>query len=630
MLDKTEISASKIRILPDFIANQIAAGEVVQRPESVVKELVENSFDAGADSIIVIIKDAGKQLIHIVDNGTGMTKEDLLLSTKRHATSKIFTQDDLEKIITFGFRGEALASISSVANIEIRTKTKDDSYGWKLISEPLAEPRIEPVNTELGSQVFVRNLFYNVPARRKFLKSNLTEFRYISDTMIKFALSHPDKRITFYDDDTLIFDLHPESLESRIVNALGTNHDGSLIKVDYKNELMHVHGYIGHPHLARQSKSGQYFFLNGRSIQNKSLSHAVFTCFEHLLEKNKNPVFIINLVINPGRIDVNVHPQKHEVKFDDERYVYNTIHKAVSLALVSQNLVPESRFAGDAAMQPFITTSSGNSDNNLMLVNKVTGEVIEPTFNSRTFGGRTGATDYQHPWQESRQDSRFNNDQVSAFQAIFGRGEASHTPQSIANNQPEHSEKPVDMFWQFHNKYIVTQTENGIMIVDQHAAHERILYEKAVKMMNREYSSSQELLFPVEIQMNPSLITLVKELESDLVNLGFKINISGSDTITVFSVPSDLRTGEEAQAIREIIETYDEMQKLSHTDRRDNLAASYSCKAAIKSGQKLSNDEMSSLLKSLFNCTMPYVCPHGRPVVLEYSLTEFDRQFKRI
>jgi DNA mismatch repair protein MutL len=340
-LDKIGIDiSSKIKILPDFIANQIAAGEVVQRPESVVKELVENSLDAGADEIAVLIKNAGKQLIHIIDNGAGMNEDDLRLSIKRHATSKIFSQEQLESIVTFGFRGEALASIASVAKLEIRSKQKDDNIGLKLTSEPGKEPSIEPFNTNDGTQIFVQSLFYNTPARRKFLRSNITEFRHISETMIKFAIANKNKRFTFYDDNNIIFDVKPEPLEKRIENLIGPQIKDNLIAVEYEDEKLNIGGFIGTPELAAKRSYGDYLYLNGRPIKSRSLSHAIFTAFEHLLDKNSKPFFILFLSIDPRDVDINVHPQKHEVKFENERYIYNSVLKAVSNALGAHNLFP--------------------------------------------------------------------------------------------------------------------------------------------------------------------------------------------------------------------------------------------------------------------------------------------------
>ncbi len=502
-MSNNALDTQKIKILPDFIANQIAAGEVVQRPESVIKELVENSLDAGANSIAVIVKGAGKQLIHIVDNGSGMNRDDLELSVKRHATSKIKTQEDLERINTLGFRGEALASIASVAHLEIRSKTDDEEevVGWKLISAPSEEIVLEPVATDTGTQVFVKNLFYNVPARRKFLRANLTEFRYISDTMIKYALSKHNVRFTFYDNDNLIFDVKPASLKDRIAELLGNITIDQLLEVSYENQLLKINGFIGKPEIAKRSRSGQYLFLNGRSIQSRSLSYSVFSSFEHLLEKSQHPIFVINIEIDPSNVDVNIHPQKHEVKFDDERYVYNSLRQAVSESLQRNDLTREINLREQDSESPFELVKSGNDDGKEIIVNKLTGEIIETTKSGEQAGRNPAAT--PRPVRHDYRSSQFGNEEInqrhlSAFDDLFGTGRPKEefAAQAQAGNQ---GNLPESMYWQMHNKYILVQTETGILVVDQHNAHERILFEKSIKAMNRELSNSQELLFPERI-----------------------------------------------------------------------------------------------------------------------------------
>lgn len=636
-------STNTIKILPDFIANQIAAGEVVQRPESVVKELVENSLDAGADSIAVIVKGAGKQLIHIYDNGQGMTKDDLTLSCKRHATSKIFSQDDLENIRTFGFRGEALASISSIANLEIRTRTENEQTGWRLVTEPMKEDIIEPCNTDKGTQLFVRNLFYNVPARRKFLKTDLTEFRYISDTMLKFALLNHRIRFTFYDDDVLIFDVHPDSIEKRISDILGEKTAGSLMAVFIEGEGIEISGFVGQPHLAKQSRTGQYLYLNGRSIQSKSLSYAVFSAYEHLLEKNANPFFIININVDPHTVDVNVHPQKHEVKFDDERYVYKLINSAVTETLRQNNLVPEIRIKEMESLSPIETMKSGTDSAEFIMVNKVTGEVINhsnPTIsssNSQDFrkpGFQHG--EYKHYDRGNYQQNIYKPSESKSYENLFTDSNKtafrfdSVTPVVDKAELSEHIEKPESMFWQLHNKYIFTQTVNGLMMIDQHAAHERVLYERAIKAMNKELAYTQNLLFPITTKITTSEISIIKELIDELLNLGYILTIKEPDSIELQGVPLDVKNGLELTSLQEIIENYIENQKLKHTNKRDSLAASYSCKAAIKSGDSLSKEEMKMLLKDLYKCNNPFSCPHGRPVIIQVRLDEFDKRFGRI
>ncbi|MGA2297557.1 MAG: DNA mismatch repair endonuclease MutL [FCB group bacterium] len=641
-MPETEKIIRKIEILPDFIANQIAAGEVVQRPESVVKELIENSLDAGADTFAVIVRDAGKQLIHVVDNGIGMTKEDLALACMRHATSKIFTSEDLENIKTYGFRGEALASISSVANIEIRTKRESDTHGWKLTVEPMKKENIEPCNTDNGTQVFVRNLFYNVPARRKFLRANLTEFRYIADTMMKYALIHPDKRFTFYDGDSLIFNVLPTSPERRITELLGEKTTNSLIRVELENDFIKIEGFVGQPHLAKMSRSAQYLYLNKRSIQSKSLNYAIYSAFEHLLEKNMHPLFMLNLELDPKLVDVNVHPQKLEVKFDDERVIFKQINNAVLQALQKHNIIPEIRIKEQTANSPFekIEFSTDLKSSEVFLVNKETGEIIEPKFHDKSIpvGTRPGAG-FNRPDNINFQRENFHqgNHQpvdISAFDALFGKDTQENKTENDTSqflrpqDVPQHK-KPDFMYWQLHNKYIFCQTQSGVMIIDQHAAHERVLYERAIKAMNREFSYSQNLLFKIKLKLNSTEFSIIKELKDDFTNLGYQFVLNEPDELLLEGVPLDVRTGDEESTFKELIEQFEENQKIEHTNKRDNLAATFSCKAAIKTGDELTNEEIRRLIKDLFECSMPYSCPHGRPTILEFNLQEFDKRFSR-
>ncbi|MBI3259790.1 MAG: DNA mismatch repair endonuclease MutL [Ignavibacteriae bacterium] len=632
---------NRIHILPEYIANQIAAGEVVQRPESVVKELVENSMDAGAEQISVVVRGSGKQLIHINDNGSGMSRDDLALSTKRHATSKIQTVQDLERIMTLGFRGEALASIGAVAHLEIRTRRQEDEIGWKLTAEPLKDDAIEPFKSEKGTQIFVRNLFFNVPARKKFLRSDLTEFRHISETMLKFSLARPDIRFTFYDADSLIFDVKPSTLEQRIVALMGERSASQLIPVEFTALLAKVSGFVGQPSMAKQSRSGQYFFLNGRAITNRALTHAVFFPFEHLLDKNSHPFFVLNIEIDAEKVDVNVHPQKHEVKFDDERMVYNTIQQAVAEALQRSNLVREAHFREQVAEAPFekVQLSPSSTPNDILLVNRLTGEIINSSMqerqpakvsenNPQSSSQSTSKTSHLSLEYKTSQKQTFGIAQQTAFDALFG------TSTSIAqNHEPEKEqlfESPqVQMtVWQLHNKYVFVQTDKGVMVIDQHNAHERILYERALKAMNEQFANGQKLLFPVKVLLNSSEKALFDELSADLERLGFDITINDG-IAEVRGVPLDVHAGEEEQALKEILSQYEEFQQIRHSDSRDNLAASFGCKAAIKTGQRLSESEMRKLVEDLFATSTPYVCPHGRPVVIDFPLGEFDRRFGR-
>ncbi|MGE5479228.1 MAG: DNA mismatch repair endonuclease MutL [Chloroflexota bacterium] len=617
----------EIKILPDYIANQIAAGEVVQRPESVVKELVENSIDAGAKSVAVVVRDAGKSLIHIIDDGRGMSRENLELALKRHATSKIKTSEDLERIRTFGFRGEALASIASVAVVEIRTRRESDEHGWRLLSEPNKEPAIEPVATEIGTQIFVRNLFYNVPARRKFLKSNLTEFRYISDTMVKFALAEPEIRFAFYDGDNFIFDVKPSSQRERVSAVLGKVTAEAIMEVNYSGEIVKVTGFLGKPHLAKQTGSNQYFFMNRRSIESRNLAHAIYSSYEHLLEKNQKPLFIINLEIDPEKVDVNVHPQKHEVKFEEERHIYNTLRKAVRMTLAENSLLPE--FSINSAESP-IESVPGERD---FLVNSRTGEIVAPAPPSGAYGG--GQTYYPPRIYQQEREKKFD---VSAFDHLFGpnkreerEGQESAPLESAAPLPAEEraAEPPNLNYLQIHNKYIITQTERGALIVDQHNAHERVIYERAIKRLRSAARETQEVLFPARLPLSPSEIAVYREVKEDVEKLGFKIEETAEGALDIYGVPTDFNPEKAQGALLEALASWEENSALVALPKAERLAATYACKSAIKTGQQLSQLEMARLVEDLMKCETPYVCPHGRPVILEFTIPELDKQFGR-
>ncbi|MGQ9819952.1 MAG: DNA mismatch repair endonuclease MutL [Candidatus Kapaibacteriales bacterium] len=607
----------RIQILPEFVANQIAAGEVVQRPESVVKELVENSLDASAETIAVVIHGGGKKLIHVVDDGIGMSKDDLLLSIRRHATSKIFNPEDLEEIWSYGFRGEALASIAAVAQLEIRTRQANDPLGWRLYVEPNKAPTLEPISIDCGTQVFVKNLFYNTPARRKFLKSDITEFRYITDTLMRIALARTDVRFVFYDEDSLVFDVKKSSLEERIRALLGDLVADSILKVDFTANDVHIWGYIGQPYLAKSIRGNQFFYLNSRSIRSRPLTYAVLLAYEHLLEKQTTPFFLINIDLEPRRYDVNVHPQKHEVKFDDERFIFNIVNQAVANSLATANLAPSVSIT--KIINPVEKlTDEKSSPLESPYVNKLTGEIIDFNQNRRL---ETNFRRLDLPRHSSKLKYQPQSDikRIEQWEQVFA-------PLSDTEAQSKNYRTIV----QFHNKYILLEKEDGILIIDQHAAHERILFERAGKYLENKNSITQNLLFPTKIQVNPSEFLLLKEFKDDFLALGFRFELLNESAIELIAVPSDISGRSESTIFREILADTLERNKIAPSSTRENLRASFSCKSAIKTGQALSTEEMQSLIEELFQCHNPYACPHGRPIMIEIRLTELDKNFCRI
>jgi DNA mismatch repair protein MutL len=454
--------------------------------------------------------------------------------------------------------------------------------------------------------------------------------------MMKFALSHPNLRFTFYDGDNLIFDVHPSGLEERIVHLLGNTVAGSLIRVNFENEFIKIWGYVGQPHLARNSSSGQHLFLNGRAIQSKALSHAIFASFEHLLEKNHKPLFILNIEIDPEQIDINVHPQKHEVKFEDERLIYNTLRKAVTMGLQEYDLTPAIELIRHQVNSPFELSSDDQSGDSF-IVNKITGELIEQTpvrqfeMRQQNFTERYNPKDY--PKGSDRLFDGISapkeevNGEMSAFDMLFNPDRRKVAAPINSINGTTGDDSSIS-YWQLHNKYILMQTEKGMLIIDQHNAHERVLFEKAIKMMNKEFRSSQTLLFPVTINVSVSQKALLEEIRAELYDIGFDFEQEGNKII-LKAIPTDISNGSEESALMEIITEYEENQKIKHTEKRENIAASFSCKSAIKTGKKLSIAEMKALANDILKCDMPYVCPHGRPVILDFTLKELDKRFGR-
>ena len=609
---------NRIKILPENIANKIAAGEVVQRPESVVKELIENSIDAAADTIEVMIKRAGKSLIQVCDNGTGMTEDDALLCIQKHATSKIFTYDDLESISTLGFRGEALSSIAAVAQVEIKTETKDDEVGTLIRIEDGKNILKEKGSFSEGTCVSVKNLFFNTPARRNFLKSDATEMKHIVDTFNRAALSHPDLTFKLYNDDQLIYNYGPGDIENRIKQVFAENMTEALLPVEERTDFLNMYGYIGKPALLKKSRGDQYLFLNSRYVISRQINHAVFTAYETLLEKGDYPFFIIFLDLDPRKTDVNIHPSKLEVRFDDERDVYNFVLAVIKKGLGTSDLSPVTMIPDrlDYVDDPegFIrkerddfSAGQGYRNSQAAARTNFTDQDIDLIFRSipenviRTSEGVTS-----HP---------FESEQKEVFHELQGmeEGRVSVEPAFII---------------QLHNKFILSQIKTGLMVIDQHTAHQRVLYEKALKRMDADLPFSQQLLFAKTVEPGGKVIQVIKEINPFLIKLGFELKFFGKNTIVIEGVPEDVKQGSEENVLMELVADF--MQNSGEkADIKDVIARAYSSRAAIKGGDRLSEKEMRLLIDQLFAASMPYVCPRGRPTVVKISLDEFDRRFGR-
>lgn len=603
---------NRIKILPQSLSNKIAAGEVVNRPGSVVKELIENSIDAGAKQVTLIIKDAGKSVIQVIDDGIGMNAEDAVMSFQRHSTSKISEYEDLENIRTLGFRGEALASIASVAQVELKTKTEDIEIGTYVKVDGSTITETGEINCERGTSITVKNLFFNTPGRRNFLKSNQTEFRHIYETFIRLAISNPDTSFTFINNDDELFDLKSSSLIERLMEIFTGQFTESLIEVNYGNELIRVTGFVSKPNFTKKSKQDQYFYLNKRFFTSKSLNYAVYSGYDDLIEKGDYPSFFLFIDIDPVKVDVNVHPSKMEVKFEDEGAAFSFVRRAVKEALKSADIVFEVGF-----------------DNQLPLTESP--ESFHYKQSSSTGTSYSRNNEYDLPKRERTSNIH------SIFEAARKPEESEMTdiPEKKDEGQKnifEHTKKSdSEKFnvWQYHNKYVMCQTETGLMIIDQHAAHERILYERASLWLDSQSSFSQQLLIPIRITLTKIDYHLASSLRDEFTNLGFNFNLLKNDMIEMYGVPSDVKIGNENKIFQELIDQFKEYELKLNLDKRDNLAKSFACRSAIKAGDKLTYQEMTGLIDDLFAAQMPYVCPHGRPTVIRITTDELDKRFSR-
>jgi DNA mismatch repair protein MutL len=616
-------SENKIKILPNSIANKIAAGEVVQRPASVLKELMENSLDAGAKNVEVIIKTAGKTLIQVIDDGYGMSESDAIESIKRHATSKISTIDDLDSINTFGFRGEALSSITSVAKVEIRTSQSSSEIGTILLIDDSEKIIIEKDHLPRGTSISVKNLFYNTPGRRKFLKENSTELKHITDTYKKITLSYPDVSFKFWNNDELIYDFTSSNLEERISNVFDKNILPGLIEVKENTDYISLSGYVAKPTFLRKNRGDQYLFINKRFVISKTINHAVFTAYDHLIDKGEYPFFVLFMDLDPKRIDINVHPAKLEVKFDDERNVYNFVKAIIRKSIGQYDLVPNiSLEIGDK-----LNTSLKNENRDFI--------------SKGEFSDRPSFITDKNKNEHSR--GIFKDDEIDLLFSSINPNlrrevmeDNSNHPfednvyqHSASDNSSNNEQESTSFLISLHNKYILSPIKSGLMVIDQHVAHERILYEKALNSFDADIPFSQQLLFAEQLKLDPADYDLLKLLNHYLIKLGFEIKFKSKNTIEINGVPSDLNSGSEGETLIGIINEFRINAEEKHLEERDNIAKSFSCKTAIKAGDRLTEQEMRVLVDHLFATSMPYVCPHGRPIVIKIPLGEFDKRFGR-
>lgn len=599
-----------IQLLPDSIANQIAAGEVVQRPASAVKELMENSIDSGATSIRLIIKEAGKSLIQVIDDGSGMSETDARMSLERHATSKIRKAEDLFTIRTMGFRGEALASIAAVSQLEMRTRRADQELGTCLIVEASEVKKQEPVACEKGTSISVKNLFYNIPARRNFLKSNPVELKHIIDEFQRLALAHPEISFSMIQADELIYDLPAGKLSQRIVNLFGKNYQEQLAACQEETALVKVTGYVGKPDFARKTRGEQFLFVNNRFIRSNYLNHAVMTAFEGLLPENTFPFYVVFMEIDPKHIDVNVHPTKTEIKFDDERSVYAVVRSAVRQAIGSHNLTPGLDFNADVNI--ISKLNQGPKSNEVYFEERFSTSLHRSNTENweKLFEGNLPSKLISQPTEAS-------GNQTIRFESAINKGS-------------EETRVESKVLFQLHDRYIVREVRSGMMIVNQQAAHERILFEKFLHQLKNQSAESQQSLFPQTVNLSPADFAMIMEMEREVKALGFRFEPFGRNAIVVDGIPAGVASGREKELFEGLLEQFKINQSELAIPLQENLARSLAKKASIKVGQKLGREEMQSLIDQVFGCKTPNYSPEGIPTYFIFELSKIESYFSRL
>ncbi|HTM99189.1 MAG TPA: DNA mismatch repair endonuclease MutL [Pedobacter sp.] len=614
-----------IQLLPDSVANQIAAGEVVQRPASAVKELLENAIDAGADKIQLIVKDAGKALIQVIDNGCGMSITDARMCFERHATSKVRKAEDLFAIRTMGFRGEAMASIAAIAQVELKTKRHEDEVGTLVQIEGASFIKQEPIATPGGSSISIKNLFYNTPARRNFLKSNPAEMRHIIDEFQRVAMAKPTIAFSLHHDGVEIYRLPASALKQRIVHLFGSNYNQRLIPVEEETTIINLKGYIGKPEFAKKTRGEQFFFVNDRFIKDAYLNHAVNKAYQELLPDDNYPLYVLFIDIDPAKIDVNVHPTKTEIKYLDEKSIYAIIHSAVKRSLGRFNISPTIDFNQETGFNQMI---SPIAHEDIVPPSIAFNPDFNPFAPSRSPVKESSSASYlrSHGNAGSSTQNWGSLYEVTEHKVV----EQSALPLTPAY-EGDQFEPVQKQFMQVHNRYIVSQIKSGVMVIDQQAAHERILYERFLLHLEDRKGASQQSLFPQTVTLSPNDYELAKSLLEDIKSLGFEVREFGKNTLVIEGVPVDLgsTTINETQLFEHLIEGYKNSQQELKLDKRDSLARSMAKNSAIKVGTALSQQEMNTLIEELFACKTPNFSINGKPVIQTIALSELAQKFER-
>jgi DNA mismatch repair protein MutL len=601
--------ADVIKLLPDSVANQIAAGEVIQRPASVVKELMENSVDAAGKYIKVIIKDSGKTLIQIIDDGDGMSETDARLSFERHATSKIKTAQDLFAIKTKGFRGEALASIAAVAMVELKTRREVSDTGIRVVISGSRVESQEPCSCPAGSNFAVKNLFFNIPARRKFLKSDNTEIRHIVTEFQKIVLAHPDISFTLHHNESEIYNLSPGNLRQRIIGVFGKQINQDLISVATDTTLIKIKGFIGKPENARRTYGEQFFFVNNRFMKHPYFHKAIVEAYQNILPVEAIPSYFIYMEADPASIDINIHPTKTEIKFEDERAIWQILMASVKEALGRFNIVPSLGFDNEVLIDIPVRSSSDHIPETPLIG-------INNQYNP--FEGE----DMQN--ERSGYIERFEKDNVANWQKLYSSLERNNADQE----QPDGIDESRRKFLQIRNKYIVCPVKSGFMLIDQKRAHERVLYEKFIECLRNEQAVSQVDMFPVNMELNPADYFILTEIEESLGKLGFRIQHKGNNLISIIGRPSGTFSSDPVEIMEILLEDYKRTDSDPTAGAKEKISAALAVASAIPYGKQLTQGEMENLFDTLFACSGPNYSPGGKPVISILTIEEIDKRFK--
>ncbi|NND51184.1 MAG: DNA mismatch repair endonuclease MutL [Flavobacteriaceae bacterium] len=614
--------ADIIQLLPDHVANQIAAGEVVQRPASVVKELLENAIDANAATVKLIVKDAGKTLIQVIDDGIGMSTTDARLSFERHATSKIRSADDLFNIHTKGFRGEALASIAAISHVELKSKLDEDETGTHIKIEGSEIQSQEVVVTPTGTSVSVKNLFYNVPARRNFLKSNNVELRHIIDEFHRVALSHPDINFSMFHNGSELFGLPASNVRQRIVNIFGPKTNEKLVPVEEQTEVVKISGFVGKPEFAKKTRGEQFFFVNNRFIKSSYLNHAVNAAFEGLLRDGAHASYFLYLEVDAKSIDINIHPTKTEIKFEDEHTLYAILRAAVRHSLGQFSIAPVLDFDRDANLDTPYTFK----DKHAAAPNVEVDEMFNP---------------FKEEQASLKRSMTFKKEQTAAWESLYVglESKGNSQDQEFSQVQFESDDKLLSMFdekdtksglqtFQIQNKYIVNAIKSGLLVIDQHRAHQRILYESFLQNITIEEAVSQQLLFPLSLQFSTIEVATLQGLQKQLEQTGFVFSKLDHDDIEITGIPVSVAEVNVSSVLEQLINDVDNQVPDSHFSQSDLIAKSLAKSLAIKSGQKLTSEEQAYLVNSLFACKEPSITPMNTPTFVTLSNDDLEKKFK--